>query len=145
MLNEGIVVSLQVCVGKMLPMESLRSANFIAGYGIDGDRHATKDPKLRDRQVLLIDEGTLKTFGLQYGILKENITSIGIDLDSLVSGAILMLGEEVELKISKECTPCSRMDEIRPGLQDAIKGRRGTLASVVKGGLVTIGDKIRRM
>jgi MOSC domain-containing protein YiiM len=83
--------------------------------------------------------------GLQYGIVKENITSMGINLDSLVSGAILMLGEEVELKISKECIPCSRMDEIRPGLQDALKGRRGTLASVIKGGLVTIGDKIRQI
>lgn len=144
-MREGIVVSLQVCVGKMLPMKSLRSAKFIAGYGIDGDRHASRNPQLRDRQVLLIDEGILKTLGLQYGIVKENITSMGINLDSLVPGAILMLGEEVELKISKECIPCSRMDEIRPGLQDALKGRRGTLASVIKGGLVTIGDKIRQI
>jgi MOSC domain-containing protein YiiM len=40
------------------------------------------------------------------------------------------------------CDPCSRMDEIRPGLQTELDGRRGMLARVVRGGEVAAGDEI---
>jgi MOSC domain-containing protein YiiM len=41
------------------------------------------------------------------------------------------------------CDPCSRMDEIRPGLQEELEGRRGMLARVVQTGDVAVGDEIR--
>jgi MOSC domain-containing protein YiiM len=40
------------------------------------------------------------------------------------------------------CDPCSRMDEIRPGLQAELDGRRGMLARVVRSGEVSAGDVV---
>jgi MOSC domain-containing protein YiiM len=40
------------------------------------------------------------------------------------------------------CDPCSRMDEIRSGLQAELDGRRGMLARVVESGEVAAGDEV---
>jgi MOSC domain-containing protein YiiM len=40
------------------------------------------------------------------------------------------------------CDPCSRMDEIRPGLQAELEGRRGMLARVLETGEVAAGDEV---
>ncbi len=55
----------------------------------------------------------------------------------------VFLGDEVELLITGPCHPCGYMDEIRDGLQEELRGRRGVLAWVKQGGRVRIGDTIR--
>jgi MOSC domain-containing protein YiiM len=35
------------------------------------------------------------------------------------------------------------MDQIRPGLQDRLKGQRGMLAVVLNGGTFQVGDPVR--
>ncbi len=54
----------------------------------------------------------------------------------------MALGGEVVLKITGPCAPCARMDEIRPGLRLELDGKRGMLASVVRGGTIRVGDAI---
>ncbi len=137
------VVSLQVCVGHREPMETPESVNVVAGFGIEGDRHATDEGVRAARQVLLMDEETLEAFGLAHGEVRENITTSGIDLASTPAGRTLALGEDVVLKITGHCAPCARMDEIRSGLREELEGKRGMLATVVQGGTVRVGDAIR--
>ena len=137
------IVSLQLCVGHREPMETPESVNVIAGLGIEGDRHATDEGVRKARQVLLMDEETLEAFGLAHGEVRENITTSGIDLAAKPAGAKLALGDEVVLKITGPCAPCARMDEIRPGLRLELDGKRGILASVVRGGTIRVGDSIR--
>ena len=137
------IVSLQICVGHREPMRVAESTSVIAGYGLDGDRHAGSGGARKLRQVLLMDEETLETFSLSHGEVRENITTSGIGLASLHEGQRLALGEEVVLEISGHCNPCARMDEIRPGLRRELEGRRGMLASVVRGGTINVGDAIR--
>ncbi len=137
-----MIVSLQLCVGHREPMESPESANVIAGLGIEGDRHATDEGVRRARQVLLMDEETLEVFGLAYGEVRENITTSGIDLAATPAGARLALGGQAVLQITGPCAPCARMDEIRPGLRLELDGKRGMLASVVRGGTIRLGDAI---
>ena len=137
------VVSLQVCVGHREPMETPESVNVVAAFGIEGDRHATDHAVRRARQVLLMDEETLESFGLAHGQIRENITTSGIDLASTPAGKTLSLGEDVVLKITGHCAPCGMMDEIGPGLRQELEGKRGMLATVVQGGTVRVGDAIR--
>ena len=137
------IVSLQLCVGHREPMETPESVNVIAGLGIEGDRHATDEGVRKARQVLLMDEETLEAFGLAHGEVRENITTSGIDLAAKPAGAKLALGDEVVLKITGPCAPCARMDEIRQGLRLELDGKRGILASVVRGGTIRVGDSIR--
>ena len=124
-------------------MRIVERAEFIAGKGIEGDRHATLQVGRWDYQVLLMDEETLQELDLSTAIVKENVTTAVIDLYSLTAGQKLLLGDHVKLEISKPCVPCSRMDEIRPGLQGELEGRRGMLAFVVQGGFASVDDSIR--
>jgi MOSC domain-containing protein YiiM len=135
----GVVVSLQVCPGHRQPMRKLDSVRVIENRGLEGDRHARPDSS---RQVLLIEEETLRRYQIPVGALKENITTRGIELRSLKKRTRLQMGEVV-LEITKPCTPCSRVDEIRMGLQEELQGQRGMLARVIRGGEIKVDDTIQ--
>ena len=124
-------------------MRGVESATFVAGFGIEGDRHATSQGERVARQVLLMDEESLEALGLAHADVRENITTSGIELASMPEGQRLALGDEVVLQITERCAPCSRMEEIRPGLQHELEGRRGMLATVAQGGTIKVGDGIR--
>ena len=65
----------------------------------------------------------------------------GDDVHTWPVGQRLRVGG-AEFEITMVCDPCSRMDEIRPGLQQELDGRRGMLARVVQGGEVAAGAEI---
>ncbi len=121
-------------------MQPVDPAVLVADYGLEGCRHAKGKSR---RQVLLIEQETLEALGLAPGVVKENITTRGIDLTSLPVDTCLSLGDAVELRITGPCHPCGFMDEIRGGLQEELRGRRGVLAWVKRGGRVRVGDPIR--
>ncbi len=93
------------------------------------------------RQVLLIDSETLEEFGILPGRGKENVTTRGLDLGKLEVGQFLRMGGAL-LEITESCEPCRLMDEIRDGLQEEIRGRRGILCRVVRSGKIKRGDSI---
>jgi MOSC domain-containing protein YiiM len=93
------------------------------------------------RQVLLMDLETLEEFGIAPGRVRENITTRGIALGTLSLGQRLRAGE-VLLEVTKPCEPCHQMDEIRQGLQNAIRGRRGLLCRVIEAGRIRRGDRV---
>ncbi|MGB8324590.1 MAG: MOSC domain-containing protein [Candidatus Acidiferrum sp.] len=120
------------------PMEELLAAEVVENAGFAGCAHARPNGK---RQVLLVDVETLLSMNLTPGIIRENITTEGLDVNALRTGQRLNVGA-VELVVSAVCEPCELMDEIRPGLQEELVGRRGTLCRVVRGGMVRAGDEI---
>ena len=140
--NEGSVVSMRLNVGSRKPMKEVDSARVITGQGIEGDRHLKEDGARSRRQILLMDRETLGDFSLDDGIIRENITVVGMDFASLEAGDRVSIGEDVVLEITGECEPCARMDEIRSGLQHELDGRRGMLAYAENGGLISVGDVI---
>jgi MOSC domain-containing protein YiiM len=93
------------------------------------------------RQLLLMDVETLGEFGIAPGRVKENITTRGIRLEGLLTGQRIRIGDAL-LEITKPCTPCHQMDDIRHGLQDALRGRRGVLCCVVESGQIRRSDAI---
>jgi MOSC domain-containing protein YiiM len=119
-------------------MRPLEEADLTEG-GIPGDRHFAPESS---RQLLLIDAETLASFDLVAGQVRENFTLAGIPVMSLDPGTRLAVGD-AEVLITMVCNPCSRMDEIRPGLQVALEGHRGMLATVVRPGRVRRGDAVR--
>jgi hypothetical protein len=92
-------------------------------------------------QVLLVDIETLEEFGIPPGRVKENITTRGIALAELPRGQLIRAGEAL-LEVTKPCTSCHLMGEIREGLQEAMRGRRGMLCRVVVSGRIGRGDQI---
>jgi len=106
--------------------------------GIEGDAHRAPESI---RQVLLEDVEVLRELDLEPGTIKEQVTLEGIGVNGLPVGARLVLGEVV-IELTKPTGPCSRMDEIRPGLRAQLEGCRGTLAKVVVPGTVRVGDDV---
>ena len=139
---EGTVKSLDIAVSKLSPMDQVDKIELITGQGIVGDRHLRTDGTRSKRQILLMDIETLIEFGLSERDIKENITVQGIDFSLIKLGNIVRIGMDVVLEITGDCEPCSRMDELRSGLKNAIDGRRGMLAYVKSGGTISSGDSI---
>ena len=124
-------------------MKEVGEVEIVAGYGIEGDRHATRGKARAHRQVLLMAEETLAAFGLSPGEVRENITTQGIALQELATGTRLALGSGAVVEITGDCEPCERMDEIRQGLRSALERKRGMLATVLESGAVRAGDSVR--
>lgn len=125
---------------RRLPMEELREVRAVADFGLEGCAHARPG----DRQVLLIDRETLEAMDLRPGILRENITADGLNVNGLQPGQLLQIGE-ARIQISGVCTPCDQMEKIRPGLRKELWGRRGMLGRVLEGGIIRPGDPIEKV
>jgi MOSC domain-containing protein YiiM len=120
------------------PMEELSSARAVKGSGFAGCAHARPGGK---RQVLLVDTAMLRHFKLLPGQIRENITVSGLEVDALTIGQRLKVGA-AQLEVSLVCDPCEQIEAIRPGLMESMKGKRGMLCRVLRGGTIRTGDPI---
>ncbi len=126
---------------KHASMEELREVQLLADFGLEGCAHARLGA---NRQVLLVDRETLEAMELPPGILRENITTDGLNVNSLPIGQQLRIGR-ARLQVTMVCTPCDQMERIRPGLRRELWGRRGMLCRVLQGGLIRTGDSIEKL
>ena len=141
---------------------------LIAGLGVEGDAHAGTTVKHRSRvarnpstpnlrQVHLIhgelhDELAATGFTVSAGIMGENITTRGLDLLGLPTGARLHLGGAAVVEITGLRNPCTQLDRLQPGLMAATLARddagqlvrkAGVMGVVLEAGEVRPGDAIR--
>ncbi len=120
-------------------MDSQERVQAIEGHGLEGCAHARAGTK---RQVLFASAEHLQALGVEFGRIRENFTVEGADVHTWPVGQRVKVGS-AEFEISMVCDPCSRMDELRPGLQAELDGKRGMLARVVQTGEVAAGDEIQ--
>jgi MOSC domain-containing protein YiiM len=135
------VLSLFRAPKKRLLMEELQEVRAVADSGFEGCAHARSG---RSRQILLMDGETLDAMELEPGVLRENITTSGLNVNSLAIGQQLRVGG-TRLEVSEVCTPCDQMEKIRPGLRKELWGRRGMLCRVIEGGTIRRGDAIEKI
>lgn len=119
------------------PMEALETAEVLED-GLEGCAHR----RAGKRSVLFVAAEDLEALGVEHGAVKENFTVRGADVMKWPLGQRVTAGD-AEFEISMVCDPCHLMEEIRPGLQAELEGRRGMLASVVRTGTVAVGDELR--
>ena len=86
----GEVLHLFKCLVHRFPMEEVDEAEVVANKGFKGCIHGRPASK---RQVSLIDKETLDKLGIAPGMVKENITTLGMDLQVLSTGQILRIGQ----------------------------------------------------
>jgi len=126
---------------RRLPMEETSEVSALEDSGLEGCAHARRGSP---RQVLLMDSETLELMELQPGIIRENITTRGINVNGLAVGQRLRVGN-AQLEVSLPCTPCDLLEKIRPGLRRELRGRRGMLCRVVASGVIRQGDSIEKI
>ena len=144
------------------------SIRLLAGLGVEGDAHSGVTVKHRSRvardptqpnlrQVHLIHaelHAELRAAGFEVsaGSMGENVTTCGVDLLGLPTGARLLLGDEAILEVTGLRNPCVQLDRFQPGLMAAVLGRdergglvrkAGVMAIVLRSGTVRAGDSIR--
>ena len=134
----GEVVHLFMAIVHRQPMREVEEIPGVADRGFEGCVHGRPGGR---RQVLLMDAETLGELGIAAGAVKENITTRGLKLQALRPGQRLRIGGAI-FEVTIPCEPCRRMDEIRPGLQQELRGRRGMLCRVVEAGRIRRGDGI---
>ena len=132
------VLHLFQCLAHGEPMQEFEEVFAIEDKGFQKCIHGRRGSV---RQVLLMDQETLDEFGIAAGRARENITTRGIKLDALTLGKRLRVGKSL-LEVTNFCTPCHQIDEIRQGLQEALRGRRGLLCRVIQAGAIHRGDQI---
>jgi MOSC domain-containing protein YiiM len=120
-------------------MESHERRQAIEDLGLKGCAHARPGGR---RQVLFASVEHLRAVAVEAGAIRENLTVEGDDVEQWPVGQRVAIGE-AEFEVSMVCDPCERMDQLRPGLREQLKGRRGMLARVVKSGNVAVGDEVR--
>jgi MOSC domain-containing protein YiiM len=81
----------------------------------------------------------------------ENITTAGVDLLSLATGARLHIGDAAIVQVTGLRNPCHQLNKLQPGLMNAVLDRdaagelirkAGVMGVVVKGGEIRPGDPI---
>lgn len=77
--------------------------------------------------------------------LRRNIVVEGVRLDAL-RGRRFRVGEVV-LRGGDRCRPCRYLEKLLavPGLQEALRGRSGLRASVVRPGRIRVGDVVEAL
>jgi MOSC domain-containing protein YiiM len=133
------VARLFIAVVHRQAMREMEDVSAVADRGFAGCIHGRPGSR---RQVLLMDLETLEELGIPPGGVKENITTRGVNVRDLKGGQRLRVGEAL-FEVTVPCEPCYRMDEIRQGLQDELRGRRGMLCRVIEAGRIRRGDAIK--
>jgi MOSC domain-containing protein YiiM len=146
---------------------SVDEIELIAGLGVRGDAHAGATVQHRSRVAVdpsqsnlrqvhllhaeLFDELTNGGFDVRPGALGENVTTSGIDLLALPTGALLEIGTTAVLQVTGLRNPCAQIERYRTGLLAKVVGRgangevirkAGIMAIVRQGGPVRRGDPI---
>jgi MOSC domain-containing protein YiiM len=164
----GVVEAVSRGAKHLMTKGNETSITLLPGVGVDGDAHAGTTVKHRSRvrrdpsqpnlrQVHLIhaelhDELRLAGFDLAAGQMGENVTTRGVDLLGLPTGARLRLGAEAVVEITGLRNPCAQLDAIQPGLMAATLDRdahgdlvrkAGVMGIVLTGGPIRPGDTIQ--
>jgi hypothetical protein len=163
----GVVAAVSAAAGHTFSKDNRPVIRLVAGLGVEGDAHSgrtvqhlsrvRRDPESPNlRQVHLIhaelhDELRDRGFSVGAGDMGENVTTRGVDLLGLPTGARLRLGSEAVVEITGLRNPCVQLDRFQDGLMKAVLDRApdgavvrkaGVMAVVLVGGDVQAGDPI---
>ena len=130
----GLFISPERGSGRSEGRERVRA---LEDQGLEGCAHGNP-PR---REVLFASQEHLEAVGVEPGVIRENITVAGADVQTWPIGQRVRVGDAL-LEITMVCDPCERMDQLRQGLRAEIDGKRGMLAHVVEGGEIAVGDAI---
>jgi len=143
----AMVVALYVRPGKREPVSSLHRVIAAEGRGLDGDHKVGGK-----RQVTLLAREDWEAAcrevgrpGLDPGLRRANVVLEGMSLADVI-GRRLRLGDVV-VEVLGETAPCERMEEVCPGLQQALGPgcRGGVFGRIEAGGEIAVGQDIEVM
>src|SRR5919198_4125390 len=151
---DGMVEAVHRSASHTLTKPGQPSIRLLAGLGVEGDAHmgvtvkhrsrVARDPSQPNlRQVHLIHaelhtDLAAEGFTVSAGQMGENITTSGVDLLGLPTGARLHLGESAVVEVTGLRNPCTQLNGIQDGLMAALVYRDDTGALVRRAGVMAV-------
>ena len=132
-------------------METVGRIAVTPEEGLRGDfRGAIRPGKRNWRQVSLMEAESWAEAMAELGAdvpwqeRRANLLVSGLRLPRR-TGAVIAIGASLRIEATGECDPCSRMEEVAPGLKAALMPfwRGGVLGRVLAGGEIAVGDEVR--
>ena len=144
----GTLVQVNVSNGGMPKLPILSARVTVAG--VDGDWQ--KNRKYHggpDRAICLYSEELydyLRAKGVTAfnGMVGENFTTRGLDLQALAKGDQVRVGECV-IELTEIRVPCRQLRKWDGDLPELIVGHSGWVAKVIREGMVRTGDEVEKL
>jgi len=149
----GSVVSIHIAPKLEVPMVSVSEVRAVPGRGLEGDRYFEHTGTYSDtpgtgRDVTLVASEAIEEIAREKGITlkpgdtRRNITTKGVDLNSLVDvefsiGEVRVLGMRL-------CEPCEYLEGLvgQKGTLKALVHRGGLRCDILREGTIRVGDEI---
>ena len=131
-------------------METLDHADVTVERGLQGDFRGSLKPGRNRRQVtVMAAEGWRDALreleaAIPWEQRRVNLLVEGLALEQS-EGARIRFDSGLVLEVTGECDPCSRMEEIAPGLKAVLlpHWRGGVTTIVIESGPIRVGDNVR--
>jgi len=141
--TKGKIKAISISKNRGTRKYNVPAAELKVNLGIPGDAHAGN----WHRQISLlaaesIDKTRASGADVGPGDFAENITTEGVDLQSLTLGSKLRLGTDVEVEITQFGKNCHNTCEIFKQIGGCVMPREGIFAKVITPGRIKPGDNI---
>jgi len=140
-----IVVSVNISDGgipkRPLPVGRV-TTDGLEGDGHDHEKHNSPLQAVCLIAVEVLDDLRAEGFDVAPGVMGENLTVRGLDVDALQPGDRLVLSGGVELEYTKKRKPCYVLDSISEDLKHVVRDRCGGYTKVITAGEVRAGETI---
>lgn len=138
----GRVVAICTSIKKGTRKKEVKEIELVEDFGLKGDAHGGK----WHRQVSLLAKEEIDSFNekggkVVYGDFGENLVTEGIDLASLSVGDKVIIGEAL-IEITQLGKKCHDKCEIFYSVGECIMPTKGIFGKVLKGGKISIGEKV---
>ncbi len=142
-MDKGKLEAIWIKRMKLGPMDPVEAADLVAGSGIAGN--ANQGGR---RQVTILEreawDALMNRFesSLSPSLRRANLLVTGINLAE-THGRTLQIGS-CRILINGETKPCERIEELLPGLKDAMypEWRGGAFGEVLNDGTISVGDEV---
>jgi MOSC domain-containing protein YiiM len=132
------------------PMETVEAVEVGLGFGIHGDFRGSLKPGRNKRQVTVMTTAAWQAAlaeidqPVAWEQRRVNLIVDGLDIENSTGARILFEGGAI-LEVTGECDPCSRMEEVAPGLKAALlpHWRGGVCTKVIANGFIALGHHVR--
>ena len=127
--------------------EPLQQATLVADHGLEGDAKAGRS---RSRQLNILSLEWLENlrsrgYHTESGEFGEQIIVQDLDVEHLLPGDRLQIGESATIQITKARTGCERLEAAQGLSNEAFGGLVGMMAKVVASGDIFVGSTVQKV
>ncbi|HZQ81764.1 MAG TPA: MOSC domain-containing protein [Gaiellaceae bacterium] len=143
--HTGAVAGLLVAPDAEAQLVPVDSVAAVPGRGLEGDRYyegrGTFSGGGRGYELTLVESEVLDELGLPWPDARRNVVTRGVELNALV-GKRFTIGE-VECIGRRLAEPCAHLEKVSgAGLMRPLVHRAGLRADILRGGTITVGDRV---